>query len=264
MAWTKAKTALVATAALILAGGATTVALKQIQRHKFEDSWRTQDVFAMFKKVDQVPPQVRILPSKFHPKQSRPQGDWIIPHGKVMGVAVPAATVVRAAYGSENDERLVLATTLPAGDYDFIANLPDGNQEALQRVLRQKFGVTAKWEMMETNVLLLKVKTPDAPGLSPTAKKHPPGEMHGRTSYTVFDKPLTNLVNFLEAQSGSPVVDQTGLVGRFDFALKWSESPGQHSSGLSDSLKAVLGDQLGLELIPGIAPVEVLVVERAK
>ena len=58
-------------------------------------------------------------------------------------------------------------------DYDFIANLADGNQEALQRVVRQKFGVVAKWEMLETNVLLLTAKIPNAPGLSPTKQKEP-------------------------------------------------------------------------------------------
>ena len=117
---------------------------------------------------------------------------------------------------------------------------------------------------METNVLLLKVKTPNAPGLSPTTKKEPAHEMFGTTSYGVVDKPITNLVNVLEAQSRIPVVDQTGLTGHFDFALKWSEPAGRQSLGLSDSLSQVLTSELGLELVPGTAPVEMLVVERAK
>jgi uncharacterized protein (TIGR03435 family) len=264
MAWTKMKTAVVSGVVVLLAAGTTTVTLKEIQKHKFDDSWRTQDVFAMFKKVDQVSPQVRILPSKFHPRPSRPDGDWVIVHGKPMGVAVPAETVVKAAYGCEDSDRVVLETTLPDGRYDFIANLADGNQEALQRVVGQKFGVVAKWEILETNALLLRVKIPNAPGLSPTAKKQPPHETYGTTLYGAVDKPLTNLVNFLEASAGIPVVDRTGLTGHFDFSLKWNEPKVQKTQqGLPDSLRQALLNQLGLELIPGTAPVEMLVVEKA-
>jgi uncharacterized protein (TIGR03435 family) len=180
-------------------------------------------------------------------------------------VAVPAEIVVRAAYGCEYADRVVLNTSLPGGHYDFIANLADGNQEALQRAVRQEFGVVAKWEMLQTNALLLTVKIPNAPGLSLTAKKYPPGESHGRTSYTVWDRPLTNLVNFLEAQAGMPIVDSTGLTGRFDFSLKWNESIFQQAQqGLLDQLNQVLLNQLGLELVPSTVPVEMLVVEKVK
>jgi uncharacterized protein (TIGR03435 family) len=264
MAWTKTKTAIVVGVGILLVAGTTIVTRWEIQKHKLNNSWRTQDVLAMFKKVDQVSPQVRILPSKFHPRTSRPEGDWISPHGKMMGVAVPAETVVRAAYGCEVSDRAVLETSLPDGRYDFIANLADGNQEALQRVVRQKFGVVAKWEMLETNALLLTVKIPNAPGLIPSAKKQPPSEGGGTTLYVVVDKPLTNLVNFLEAQAGTPVVDRTGLTGRFDFILKWNEPKVQQKQqGLPDPLRQVLLNQLGLELVPGTARVKMLVVEKA-
>jgi uncharacterized protein (TIGR03435 family) len=263
MAWTKAKTAIVVGVGVLLAAGTTTVTLKAIQKHEFDDTWRTQDVLTMFKKVNQVPPQVRVLPSKFHPTKFRPHGDWLFSHGKTMGVAVPAESVVNAAYGCELPDRVVLTTSLPDGNYDFIANLPEGNQEALQRVIRQKFGVVAKWEMLETNVLLLTVKIPNAPGLSPTAKKQSPAEYYGTTSYGAVDKPLTNLVNFLEASAELPVVDQTGLIGRFDFDLKWIEPKVQQTQGLPGPLRQALIDQLGLELVPGSEPIEMLVVEKA-
>ena len=263
MAWTKAKTAIVVGATVLLAAGTTTVTLKEIQKREFDDTWRTQDVLTMFKKVNQVPPQVRVLPSKFRPTKFRPRGDWLFSHGKTMGVAVPAEIVVNAAYGCELPDRVVLTTSLPDGNYDFIANLPEGNHEALQRVIRRKFGVVAKWEMLETNVLLLTVKIPNAPSLSPTAKKQSPAEYYGTTSYGAVDKPLTNLVNFLEANAGLPVVDQTGLTGRFDFDLKWIESKVQQTQGLPGPLRQALIDQLGLELVPGREPVEMLVIEKA-
>ena len=73
IAWIKAKTAIVVGVGVLLAAGTTTVTLKEIQKHEFDDIWRTQDVFTMFKKVNQVPPQVRVLPSKFRPTKFRPR-----------------------------------------------------------------------------------------------------------------------------------------------------------------------------------------------
>ncbi|MGO8763896.1 MAG: TIGR03435 family protein [Limisphaerales bacterium] len=264
MAWTKAKTAIVAGVVVLLAAGTTTVTVKEIQEHEFDDSWRTQDALTMLKKMDQVPPQVGILTSKFRPGPSRPEGDWLISHGKMIGVTVPSKTVVCAAYNCELPDRIVLASVLPDGKYDFIANLPDGNQEALQRLVMQKFGVVANWELLETNALQLTVKTQYAPGLSPSANKQQPEEMFGPTSYTAVDKPLTDLFSFLEVYAGIPIVDQTGLTGRFDFRLKWNESNSQQTQGLSAPLKQALINQLGLELVPTTMPVEMLVVEKAK
>ena len=45
MAWTKMKTAIASGVVVLLAAGTTTVTLKGIQKHKFDDSWRTQDVY---------------------------------------------------------------------------------------------------------------------------------------------------------------------------------------------------------------------------
>jgi len=259
MAWTKMKTAFAAATAILLVAGTTILAFKKVQKHEFNDSWRTQDVFSGFKKLEQVPPQVRILPSKFHSK-----GHWLTSHGKTMGTAEPAGIIVQAAYGCEFSHRVVLTTCLPAGRYDFIANLSEGNPAALQQRVKQEFGVVAKWKELETNVLLLTVGFPDVPGLSPAAKKQPSAEIFGQTMYAVVDKPLTNLVNFLEAQSDVPVIDQTGLTGHFDFTLKWREPGMQPSQGIPYPLKQAMLNQLGLELVPGVARVEMLVVEKAE
>jgi uncharacterized protein (TIGR03435 family) len=54
-----------------------------------------------------------------------------------------------------------------------------------------------------------------------------------------------------------PVIDQTGLNGGFAFDLKWNEKGGL------DQLKQAIVEQLGLELVPGVEPVEMLVVEKS-
>jgi bla regulator protein blaR1 len=72
------------------------------------------------------------------------------------------------------------------------------------------------------------------------------------------------------ADRGRPVVDQTGLAGRFDFSLRWSFVPPDASpTGNSNqpefigtTLERALREQLGLYLKPTIAPVDFLVVDH--
>jgi len=59
-----------------------------------------------------------------------------------------------------------------------------------------------------------------------------------------------------------PVVDKTGLKGRFNIDLAWDQSDFEHRN--PDALKQALLDELGLELIPTKEPVEVLVVQQSK
>jgi len=56
-------------------------------------------------------------------------------------------------------------------------------------------------------------------------------------------------------------MDRTGLTGNFDVAATWDEPVGGHNP---DALKEALINQLGLELVPGREPVEMLVVEKVK
>ena len=58
-----------------------------------------------------------------------------------------------------------------------------------------------------------------------------------------------------------PVVDQTGLSGLYDFTLQWAPDPGDpfpQAAPFHDALKS----QLGLELKPSRAPIDILVIDH--
>jgi uncharacterized protein (TIGR03435 family) len=74
---------------------------------------------------------------------------------------------------------------------------------------------------------------------------------------------LPEIIAPLIPAAGRPIVDATGLSGRFDLDLTWTPDG---ASGPTDgvSLFTAIQDQLGLRLEPRTAPQEVLVIESAE
>ncbi len=60
---------------------------------------------------------------------------------------------------------------LPTDKYDFIATLKRGSGAAMQQKLKDKFELAGRFELVETNVLVLKIKYPDALKLKPSTAK---------------------------------------------------------------------------------------------
>jgi uncharacterized protein (TIGR03435 family) len=252
MAWTKAKMAVVVGVGILLAAGTTTVTVEKIEQHKANESWRVRPFDSRI--LDLVSPQVEILPAKL--LHGGGWGNGM--HGKMMGTGVGVETIVQTAYGFWYSARTIVSTELPKDKYyDFVASLPSGNAEALQQEIKKQFGVVARRETIETNVLLLTVKYPNAQGLRPSTTR---GEMlrvqPGR--FFSVNTPISDLAANLENLLQIPVIDQTGIASRYDIDLKWNKNDPQH-----DSLKQALIDQLGLELVPSRKPIEMLVVEKA-
>jgi uncharacterized protein (TIGR03435 family) len=97
---------------------------------------------------------------------------------------------------------------------------------------------------------------------------------NGATRIAVARQPLGNLCDLLSRALQRPVVDQTGLTGRFDAVLTFAadtavpaSGPGVESGGSPSYGASVFGalqSQLGLKLEPKRLPVEFLVVESAE
>jgi uncharacterized protein (TIGR03435 family) len=241
MTWIKTKTAIVIGASTLLVAGAT--------------MWQVEGFHENV--LEQQSAQVRILPSKLH-------GDahgWGS-NGRMMGTGVSASTLVSAAYGFATTARTILATGLPEGRYDYIVSLTNGNAEALQQEVKREFGVIARIETRETNILLLKVKAPNAPGLKPSTssladqfENWDPGHFESK------NKPLGYLACTLELYANVPVIDRTGLTNGFDINLHWEQTDLQNHNW--NNVNQALAP-LGLELVPSREPIEMLVVEKAQ
>ena len=71
--------------------------------------------------------------------------------------------------------------------------------------------------------------------------------------------PLDDFAQQLSRQLGTPVINKTGLHGRYDFNLQWSD-PNGGSNG--PSLVDAVQEQLGLKLEPQKAPTQVLIIDH--
>ena len=221
MAWTKAKMAITVGAGLLLTAGTTTVAITEIQKHKTY-SWQSPNV--QMRTLAETAPQVKIVPSKFDQRH----GLAIDRQDRMIGIGVAVVDVLQVAY-SYNWARIVVPTELSQRRVDFIANLPSGSRVALKREVEGRFQVKARQETRETDVLLLKVARRNARGLKPTAIHNGSDYNVGRVKF--MGQPMSDFVNILEQYFQTPVIDQTGLAGEFDFSLAWNEQPDRKESG---------------------------------
>jgi uncharacterized protein (TIGR03435 family) len=259
MAWTKAKTAIVSGVVVLLAAGTTTVTVKEIQEHRTYP-WQIEGFDSRV--LDQQPQQVRILSSKAR-SGARGTSDTM-GHVKLMGTGVSAKSVIQVAYGFQSPTRTVVSVDLPQGKYDYIASLLAGNEEALRQEVKREFNVVGRREMREADVLLLKIQNPNAPNLKPSRDRRPHEGSSSNSGtagqWSCQNSPLSSLADYLEDYLGIPVINQTGLTDNFDIDLKWKQSNWREPN--PDGLKQAVLDQLGLELVPGREPIEMLVVEK--
>jgi len=248
MAWTKAKTAIVAGVGSLLAIVTVTVAVKAIAAHR-TPAWQEKFDLSL---LNGLPPQVKILPSLPATVQAhihRAEG----PSGKKLGMGISVLELLLGAYNVV-DNRMILNVPLPETVYDFIDTYPRMADEmkGFQEEIRQKLGLTGRRVMIETNVLILTVASPNAPGLKPGG--NPFSNELERGSISLRGAAPYTLVYDLEFSLGMLVIDETRLRGKFDVDLKWDATP--------EGLKRVVREQLGLELTPARKVMEFIVVEK--
>lgn len=246
MAWTKFKTTIIVGAAVLVATGAATVAVREINARHHEE-WQEKYDLAV---LDKVPPQVKILPSlpstletRLHVAGGR--------NGKGLGLGQEFPDLLTLAYDIR-PAQLVLTFAMPKGKFDFIANLPGDNRQALQQEIKKKFGLAGRRVTMETNVLVLTVQSRGAAGLKPAS-----GQLSGSQGndyYSAHGQALSPLVDYLERFLDVVVIDNTGLGGEFDVDFKYDSTP--------EDLEKVLLNELGLKLSPSRQNVEFVIVEK--
>ena len=160
-------------------------------------------------------------------------------------------------------------------DIDGLANA-DGEpnltqlQSMMRKILAERFGLKLHREQREMSVFVLTI-VKGGPKLTPNTSD-PNGTMHQRYSPAsdravdaLTNTSMPELAQVLQFHVDRPVVDQTGLKGRYDFQLKWlTDDSHATDPDAPPGLFTAIQEQLGLKLEPVKAPADVLVIDKVE
>lgn len=161
-------------------------------------------------------------------------------------------------------------------DIDGVTNVtgePDLKQfqTMVRKILEERFGLTLHHEQREMEVLALRVAK-GGPKLGPNTD-HPDAlpdrqdrRSAGQLATTFKNTSMHDFVLMVMGQMDRPVVDQTGLAGKYDFQLKWTydESVAPTDGSAPPGLFTAIQEQVGLKLEAVKAPADVLVVDKVE
>jgi uncharacterized protein (TIGR03435 family) len=240
MTLAKAKTTALVSTAIVLAAGVTAIAVD-------ESFWRMH-----LENLQTAAAVLIVRPTQYSDHMAMTDDK-----GRVIAHNLNFADLLEVAYGF-SPQRMILPINIPSGEFELMLTLLDHQKEALQKVIRQQFGYTARNEMRETDVLLLKIKDPKllAVHVSKSGSKMDFVETKGMRSWS--DCPMTNVANYLERIFDKPVIMQSGLSSHYDMAFQWADAQSEKQTVFNEL------DQSGLLLVPTNMPVEMLVVEKVK
>jgi uncharacterized protein (TIGR03435 family) len=142
-------------------------------------------------------------------------------------------------------------------------------QEMYRKLFAERFGLKVRNEQREMTYYALTVakggakigKAKDGDDASPDQS----GEGHGYMEMHFTANLMSDFVVGMNYFTDRPVVNETGLAGRYDFTLKWlPDSAPEPEGGQVPGLFTAMQDQLGLKLEPKKGLVDVLAVEKAE
>jgi uncharacterized protein (TIGR03435 family) len=231
------------------------------------------------------------------------EGDAYAPTGGRFTAVFPLSVYISFAYklSLTPEQRQAMVAHLPkwvtTDGYEIHARAAEGNptkdqmREMMRSLLADRFGLKAHFETQDTPVLALTLVKPGKTG--PKLRPHSEGPAcdavvdsmvfpdrcevmavtAGRPDHiTMAGSRNTTLPLIAGAlpglgRLGRPVVDQTGLTGKFDFTLEWTPEPNGPDAAVDpqgSTFLEALRDQLGLKLESTKAPLKILVVDSVE
>ena len=156
---------------------------------------------------------------------------------------------------------MVFSGPTAGGEYDYIANLPHGSEAAFRQKIKEQFGVVAHKAVITADVWVLKVSDPEKIKTIINTSGHASRGVDGSGEWKEENATMANLADALEGMYlFAPVIDRTGLPGKYDFSLSWDYlDKTKRIPMITDELK-----QVGIELVPSREPIEMLVVEKVQ
>ena len=158
------------------------------------------------------------------------------------------------------------------GETDVVGEPDEAQVKGLVRkLLKERFGLTVHTEQREMPVFALtvakggaKLKPSDGdPSALADEYEHESG---GEATFAFKNARVGLLTTILDFRTDKPVVDKTGLMGRYDFTLRYTmdESRVPPEVNAAPGLFTAMEEQLGLKLEPVKAAADVLVIDKVE
>jgi len=193
-----------------------------------------------------------------------------IVQGRVTMNNATLRTLIRNGYDIQNFQFAGGPSWLDSDAYDISAITADHAEvsekqyRALVRtLLAERFGLKVHWETRQGDVYALivakngpKLKVGDPSketGLNTNIAGHE-GRMVG------INAPVFYLSTVLSNKLSHPVIDKTGLQGKYDWTLVWDPDPGSEST--EPSIFTAVQEQLGLKLEPTKLPIDTVIIDH--
>ena len=179
---------------------------------------------------------------------------------------LPLNAIIRMAYGVMNFQ--LVAPDWTAGTrFDIEARPPAPyttaeRQRMLRNLLADRFKLEVHNEKRQVTGFDLVIATgghklPVATGRTGFFTGRP-GLIDG------LNRTIADLVNQLTSMVGGPVVDRTGLTGRYDLKLEWTPDGGGAAAAPELSIFTAIREQMGLRLESSRVTIDVVVVDRVE
>ena len=193
--------------------------------------------------------------------------------------------LIAAAYDLNPRTILSGPAWIESDHYDIVAVTPgevrptrDEQMSMLRNLLADRFSLNFHREQKEFSIYVLEAAKSGSKLKPSTAPPDDPAKLISTVypQHILLPARNTTMGEFASllqrAVLDRPVVDQTGLQGRYDFDLQWApdetqfggEVPVAPSDAPAASLFSAIQDQLGLRLIATRGPVNALVVDKAE
>lgn len=143
-------------------------------------------------------------------------------------------------------------------------------QAMLKKLLADRFGLAFHWDRKELGVYAITVAKTGPKIMKSLGDNGLPGQNGGRDANGRVDRysnvTMKDFAFILQFFMDKPVVDQTGLNGRFDFVLKWTpnEANVADPATASPGIFTAMQEELGLKLEAVRAPADVLVIDTVE
>jgi uncharacterized protein (TIGR03435 family) len=142
-------------------------------------------------------------------------------------------------------------------------------QEMLQKLLADRFQLKFHHEMRELPVYALQLEKGGprlTPAANPNAQPDQDGDSHGKEMTQVYTSAsMADFVLGMQFFLDRPIIDQTGLTGRYDFKLRYTYDDSDNpETNAPPGLFTALKEQLGLKLEATKAQANVIVIDHVE